>query len=60
LITSALPVESKPLAEYAKALQANTLKNQTDVLPGQKMNYQVSEAADRADLVAFLKRESGK
>jgi rubrerythrin len=26
------PVESRPLAEYAKALQADTLKNQTDVL----------------------------
>jgi rubrerythrin len=26
------PVETKPLAEYAKALQANTLRNQTDVL----------------------------
>ena len=26
------PVEAKPLAEYAAALQANTLKSQTDVL----------------------------
>jgi cytochrome c len=26
-------------------------------IPGQKMNYQVSEAADRADLIAYLKRQ---
>ena len=29
-------------------------------IPGQKMAYQVSDSADRADVIAFLKRESGK
>jgi cytochrome c len=29
-------------------------------IPGQKMNYQVTDATDRADIVAFLKRKSGK
>ncbi len=29
-------------------------------VPGQKMGYQVPDAADRADLIAYLKRESQK
>jgi cytochrome c len=29
-------------------------------LPGQNMNYTVPEEKDRADLIAFLKRESRK
>jgi cytochrome c len=29
-------------------------------VPGQKMGYQVPEAVDRADIVAFLKRDAGK
>jgi cytochrome c len=28
------------------------------LIPGQKMGYQVPEAADRADIVAYLRRES--
>ena len=28
-------------------------------VPGQKMGYQVPDAKDRTDLIAFLKRESG-
>ena len=28
-------------------------------VPGQKMGYQVPEANDRADLIAYLRRESG-
>ena len=30
------------------------------VIPGQKMGYQVPDPADRADIVAFLKKESQK
>lgn len=30
------------------------------LIAGQKMGYRVPEASDRADLIAFLKRESGK
>ena len=29
------------------------------LVPGQKMNYQVPDAKDRENLIAFLKRESG-
>ena len=30
------------------------------LIPGQKMGYSVPDAADRADLVAYLKRESAR
>lgn len=36
------------------------LANPEKLIPGQKMSFQVPDAADRADLIAFLKRESGK
>lgn len=36
------------------------LTNPEKLIPGQKMSYQVPDATDRADLIAFLKRESGK
>jgi cytochrome c len=36
------------------------LTNPEKLIPGQKMGYQVPEAKDRADIVAYLKRESGK
>ena len=36
------------------------LRNPESLIPGQKMSYQVAEASDRADLIAFLKRESAK
>jgi cytochrome c len=29
------------------------------LVPGQKMGFQVPDASDRADLIAYLKRESG-
>jgi cytochrome c len=37
---------------------ARWLTDPEKLIPGQKMGYQVSEAADRADIVAYLKRES--
>jgi cytochrome c len=36
------------------------LANPESVIPGQKMGYSVGEAADRADLIAYLKSQSGK
>lgn len=30
------------------------------LLPGQRMNFRVAVPADRADIIAYLKRESGK
>jgi cytochrome c len=36
------------------------LTNPQDVIPGQRMNFRVNTAQDRADIIAFLKKESGK
>lgn len=36
------------------------LANPQDVIPGQRMNFRVNAAQDRADIVAYLKKESGK
>jgi cytochrome c len=36
------------------------LTNPQDLIPGQRMNFRVSQAEDRADIIAFLKRESGR
>jgi cytochrome c len=36
------------------------LTNPQDVIPGQRMNFRVTTAEDRADIIAFLKKESGK
>lgn len=36
------------------------LANPEQLIPGQKMSYSVPEAADRADLIAYLRKESGK
>jgi cytochrome c len=36
------------------------LTNPQDVIPGQRMNFRVSQPQDRADIVAYLKRESGR
>jgi cytochrome c len=35
------------------------LTNPEALIPGQRMNIQVQSAEDRADLIAFLRRESG-
>lgn len=35
------------------------LTNPEALIPGQRMNFQVRSAEDRADLIAFLRRESG-
>ena len=36
------------------------LSNPEKTIPGQKMGYSVSEAGDRADLIEYLKKISGK
>ena len=36
------------------------LRNPEKTIPGQKMGYSVSEAGDRADLIEYLKKISGK
>jgi cytochrome c len=36
------------------------LTNPQSVIPGQRMNFRVNTAEDRADIIAYLKKESGK
>lgn len=36
------------------------LTNPQDLIPGQRMNFRVATPEDRADIIAYLKRESGK
>lgn len=34
------------------------LTNPQEIIPGQRMNFRVSQRQDRADIIAYLKRES--
>jgi cytochrome c len=56
---------------YSAALKASSvvwndetlmrwLTNPQEVIPGQRMNFRVSQPQDRADIIAYLKRESGR
>jgi cytochrome c len=36
------------------------LTNTQAVIPGTRMNFRVANAEDRADIIAYLKKESGK
>ncbi len=36
------------------------LSNPQEVIPGQRMNFRVSQPQDRVDIVAYLKKESGR
>jgi cytochrome c len=36
------------------------LTNPQTLIPGQRMNFRVNTPEDRADIIAFLKKESGK
>jgi cytochrome c len=54
-----------PALAAAKIIWSETTLNRwlTDpeaLVPGQRMNFRVPSADDRADLIAFLRRESGK
>jgi len=60
-----------PGYEYSKALKTTKivwsektldawLSNPERTIPGQKMGFSVTDASDRADLIAYLKTISGK
>lgn len=36
------------------------LTNPQDLIPGQRMNFRVGKAEDRADIIAYLRRESAE
>jgi len=36
------------------------LTNPQSLIPGQRMNFRVATAEDRADIIAYLRKESGK
>ncbi len=48
------PVKKARIVWNEKTLDA-WLKNPEALIPGQKMGYQVDDAADRTDIIAFLK-----
>ena len=43
----------------AKTLDA-WLTNPQALIPGQRMNFRIAAAEDRADIIAYLRKESGK
>jgi cytochrome c len=45
---------------WADATLDKWLTNPQDAISGQRMNFRVNTAQDRADIIAFLKKESGK
>jgi cytochrome c len=60
---------SVPGFEYSRALKRSSvvwdertldrwLEDPERLIPGQKMGYQVAQREDRADLIAYLRRES--
>jgi cytochrome c len=62
---------SVPEFTYSPAVKASSvvwndqtlmrwLTNPQEVIPGQRMNFRVSQAQDRADIIAYLKQESGR
>jgi len=62
---------SVPGFTYSPALQSSSvvwndetlmrwLTNPQEIIPGQRMNFRVSQLQDRADIIAYLKRESGR
>ena len=64
-------VGTAPDFDYSPALKASTivwdeatiarwLTDPQALIPGQRMNFRVALPEDRADIAAYLKRESGK
>src|SRR5262245_53830205 len=45
---------------WEEATLMRWLTNPQETIPGQRMNFRVSQAQDRADIIAYLKKESGK
>jgi cytochrome c len=54
------PALSKATIVWGADTLDRWLADPQTTIPGQRMNIRVAVAADRADLIAFLKRESGK
>jgi cytochrome c len=54
------PAVKKSSVVWADDTLNKWLTNPQDVIPGQRMNFRVNTAQDRADIIAFLKKESGK
>ncbi len=52
-------VKSSPVVWNDQTLM-RWLTNPQEVIPGQRMNFRVSQPQDRADLIAYLKKESGR
>lgn len=62
---------SAPNFSYSTAVKSSTvvweektldawLTNPQALIPGQRMNFRVATAEDRADIIAYLRKESGK
>lgn len=62
---------SAPNFSYSTAVKGSTvvweektldawLTNPQALIPGQRMNFRVATAEDRADIIAYLRKESGK
>lgn len=62
---------SAPNFSYSTAVKNSTvvweentldawLTNPQALIPGQRMNFRVAAAEDRADIIAYLRKESGK
>ena len=62
---------SVPEFTYSPALKSSSLvwndqtlmrwlTNPQEAIPGQRMNFRVSQAQDRADIIAYLRKESGQ
>jgi cytochrome c len=49
---------SRSRLTWSEANLDRWLTNPEAVVPGQKMGYSVAEAADRADIIAYLRRET--
>lgn len=45
---------------WAESTLDKWLSNPQDLIAGTRMNFRVATAEDRADIIAFLKKESGK
>lgn len=54
------PALKKAALVWDAATLDRWLTNPQALVPGQRMNFRVSAERDRADIIAFLRRESGK
>ncbi len=54
------PALKKAALVWDAAALDRWLTNPQSLVPGQRMNFRVTAERDRGDIIAFLKRESGK